>query len=499
MTTALLVLALLTAAPDAEAKGSPVILDFHAEWCGPCRQMQPELDELARKNYPIRSIDIDEDPDSAARYKVTEVPTFIVVDAKGRALARTKGYQPAGQLAALYQQVKAKSALPVSQSPAVEEPDESDEAAKPSKEGPNPDPWETVVRIRVHANNAIGFGSGTIIYSDEDQSVILTCAHIFHTDGVRNQPQPKQFPHRIEIDLFDGKLTGPRKQKVTPIGTVAGKALDYDFTSDVGLIVIRPGRKLPVSKVVPVTWQPRASMKMTTVGCSEGRDATAWSTQITRPSILAAQTVIRPGYDAIECFHAPKQGRSGGGLYTPDGYVAGVCDFADPHNNRGLYATPKAIYRMLDRNSLTVCYQPTKTKPGTQLAKGRGPARNAGAAGVLRAQNDDAEDPKVIPMPRPEIVGVRTPEPVAQDDEPAPARATKTRSTWRPAEEVASKRSGQASRDRVVERPVTTDLKIDPSTDVELLPPAPAADEEDEDGREPAKERSSRWRPVASR
>ena len=41
--------------------------------------------------------------------------------------------------------------------------------------------------------------------------------------------------------------------------------------------------------------------------------------------------------------HQPKEGRSGGGLYTTDGYVAGVCDFADPNEHVGLYAVPEAI------------------------------------------------------------------------------------------------------------------------------------------------------------
>ena len=70
-------------------------------------------------------------------------------------------------------------------------------------------------------------------------------------------------------------------------------------------------------------------MQVLTVGCSEGHDATAWHTEITKPRI---QNFLpgNPTYEAIECDVAPKQGRSGGGLFTDDGYIAGICNFAEP-------------------------------------------------------------------------------------------------------------------------------------------------------------------------
>ena len=49
------------------------------------------------------------------------------------------------------------------------------------------------------------------------------------------------------IDLFDGNLQGTQPAKVHFLESVEGKAVDYDFTRDVGLIRIRPGRRLPAS------------------------------------------------------------------------------------------------------------------------------------------------------------------------------------------------------------------------------------------------------------
>ena len=62
---------------------------------------------------------------------------------------------------------------------------------------------------------------------------------------------------------------------------------------------------------------------------------------------------------------APKQGRSGGGLFTTDGYVAGVCNFAEPRGDHGLYATPRSIYSLLDRNNLMALYAPVPARGGS--------------------------------------------------------------------------------------------------------------------------------------
>src|SRR5262249_58895144 len=91
----------------------------------------------------------------------------------------------------------------------------------------NPKPWETVVRIRIIGSRSTGFGSGTVISSTENESLILTCAHIFKIDGRKPVP-PKQFPRRIAIDLFDGKLKGTDPAQVHFVETVEGEAIDYD-------------------------------------------------------------------------------------------------------------------------------------------------------------------------------------------------------------------------------------------------------------------------------
>ena len=241
--------------------------------------------------------------------------------------------------------------------------------------------------------------------------MILTCAHLFKDTSLRQQYAPKRFPHKIAVHLFDGVLHGMKPAMVHPIESVVGEAVDYDFESDVGLIRIRPGRKLPSTPVVPSFWKPKEGMMMTTVGCSEGHNATAWTTYISNPNLKGAVGSHR--YEAIECQYAPKQGRSGGGLYTSDGYLAGVCDFAEPTRNHGLYASPQSIYQILDRNQLTLCYQPKARRDDTLVAD-RGPAPSPPPRTKLRAQSGPATTrpvkQKFIPLPDPEVVDGQIPD-----------------------------------------------------------------------------------------
>jgi len=68
---------------DAEALKSdvPVLIDFYADWCGPCRMVSPIVEQIAGEggDYKVGKIDVDRSPELAARYGVMSIPTLIVL------------------------------------------------------------------------------------------------------------------------------------------------------------------------------------------------------------------------------------------------------------------------------------------------------------------------------------------------------------------------------------------------------------------------------------
>ncbi len=86
----------LTTSTFDETVGSsavPVVVDFWAEWCGPCKMVAPILDEIADEHQgqmTIAKLNVDENPDIAMRYQVMSIPTMIVFSG-GEAVRRIVG------------------------------------------------------------------------------------------------------------------------------------------------------------------------------------------------------------------------------------------------------------------------------------------------------------------------------------------------------------------------------------------------------------------------
>ena len=80
----------------------PVLVDFNAGWCGPCRSMRPMLDELAENNgkYKIVSVDIDEEDELVEEYEVASIPCLVVFK-NGKETDRSIGLIPKDSIAAL--------------------------------------------------------------------------------------------------------------------------------------------------------------------------------------------------------------------------------------------------------------------------------------------------------------------------------------------------------------------------------------------------------------
>ena len=369
--TAVLALALL-----GSGQGETVLLDFCADWCIPCRQMDPVVRELTARGYPVRKINIDRDRALAAQYGVNRVPCFVML-VDGQVVDRVVGGTTFSRLERMCQLAQACTAGP--QAPSREPPappagsDQTFPAVRsdapfagphqrsatgpsvsqahtpvslagwrqgtPDARGPT-DPSgpsddrliAATVRLRIEDPNGHSCGSGTIIDARDGEALILTCGHIFRDS--RGQG-------RIDVDVFG------------PNGTerVRGRLLSYDIErQDLGLLTIPIRGSVVTARVAPPGYPLARHDRVVNVGCNNGEPPTARHSRITAIDRY-------DGAPNLEVAGMPVLGRSGGGLFSEAGLLIGVCFAADEEENKGLYSAVGAIREELDKAGLSFVYR----------------------------------------------------------------------------------------------------------------------------------------------
>jgi len=434
----LAILALLIQVSPLFAEQKPpeyngVLLDFSASWCGPCRQVAPIVEQMERQGLPVKKIDVDQQRTLANQFRVTGIPCFVLI-VNGQEVQRLSGYQSETTLRSLVARIPVKQAPPAqanqqmlyvegsgeknrtqppqyageptpqSQPSQVQTPQNDqdtkgkfhipflgkskparvnngeiqarakiDELKLPKLDRPSPMASSTRICVK-NRKNGSNLGSGTIISSEIGQTYILTCGHVFRDYESETSV--------IEVDFF----VDPKEAPVTFVG----KLVKSDLKADVGLISIPTDTPLPVSPIAPADFRIQTRDSVLSIGCAGGEVPTEQQLAVTRINRYS-------GPHNIECTGVPEQGRSGGGLFSPDGYVIGVCTAADKRDQRGIYAGYQAVHQLLSQVGLTHLYLNGKnTDLPTLAARGEKTSKSSRSEQLASRSSDSAEN---IPLP----------------------------------------------------------------------------------------------------
>lgn len=367
--------------------GETVLLDFYSDTCPPCRAMDPVVQQLASQGYPIRKINVQREPGLASRFGVRGIPCFVML-VDGREADRVVGATSKGRLEQMLAlgrpPASATAGAPMhpfaprsgstipqadSRTPAVPLPAEISDrsfaaapnlpAAPPVKmvsggastpTGQDPARFEAdliacTVRLRIEEATGHSCGSGTLVDARGGEALILTCGHLF---------RDSQGKGRIAVDLF-----APQ-----PVEGIPGELLHFDLEKDIALLRIRVTGPVRTARIAPPGYRIAKGARVVNVGCNNGDPPTVRYAHVT-----ALDKFLGPSN--IEVSGLPVQGRSGGGLFTADGLVIGVCNAAVPTDNEGMYAALDSIHAELDQANLAFVYRessPVAESGGTRPA-----------------------------------------------------------------------------------------------------------------------------------
>ncbi|MBP86262.1 MAG: hypothetical protein CMJ64_06045 [Planctomycetaceae bacterium] len=310
-------LALALSAPN-----DAVLLEFSAPWCGPCRSMQPTVERLAREGYTVQQIDVGQRADLAKQYRITGLPTFVMI-VEGREVDRVVGPSDYQRLRQLFPQ-RSVAESRVGATVRAQSPDGSQPSqAVASNLDPRALAVRATVRIRVDDPQGQSIGTGTIVDAYQHEALVLTCGHIFRESHGRGQ---------LHVDLFDGVTAR----------TVPATLISYDLDRDIGLVSLVPGKAVKPVRIATAGYRFHTGDDVFSVGCDHGE----------RPSLRESRITSIDRYlgpPNIEAAGEPTVGRSGGGLFSREGSLIGVCNHADPRDDEGIYASLPTIHWELDR------------------------------------------------------------------------------------------------------------------------------------------------------
>lgn len=440
----MLLMAMLDADTGATSPPEVELLDFTASYCQPCQQMLPILQRMQKDKFPVRQIDISEEPELARRFNVDRVPTLVLMvqgkeakrfigltdeaelrDQMNRAARRLAETRERTDVAAaeVPPNIISKSKTPepstIPDAAPTEAPAESRSSIKdvfrglmggnakatamqfPTLRAQSPEAAAAemdgllmaeaaTVRVKVagvsskDGKKIQDVGTGTIVYSAEGQAIILTCAHVFLDMSTKDA--------KIEIEVFEnGK---PLSYPATLIGG--------DHNSDLAFLKIQSTKIMPTVRLMATAPSVTRDQNLVSFGCNGGAD----------PTLLKTKIVDINRYNGpanLVCSVDPQSGRSGGGLFDVNGSLVGVCSCADRKLKEGLYMAHAPIMELVTLLKLTSIL-------ATPALTGGEDAASSFAALLEGGDGMNDEQPVPVTTPTETITAIDQPEFDATDD-----------------------------------------------------------------------------------
>ena len=352
-----------------------VLYYFTADWCGYCQQMKPAVGRLQQDGYPIQVVNRDQHPQMAEQMGVRGLPAFVLV-ANNQIVDKLEGATSYDRLVQMFRAAKPATSLapaPTAQAnigpanmaptsmggPAVArgqspegQPQNPAAAASPASSGADirAQAMQASVKLKITDADGFSYGSGTVVHTQGNEALVLTCAHLFR-DSQGKGP--------LEVITFQDSPEG------TP---VPGQLVTYDLERDVALVAIQTQSPIQPMQLASPTLTVEVGQPVFSVGCDHGGPRNLYETRINSINRYA-------GPDRLQAAGAPAVGRSGGGIFSLDGQLIGVCNFADDEANEGIYAALPTIHAVVQDAQLTNLFQ-NPASPAAQLASHTVPASN---------------------------------------------------------------------------------------------------------------------------
>ena len=342
----------------AENAGKTHLYFITNEGCAPCRQVEPGIEALKREGYPVTTVNYDANRQWASQHGVDRTPTVIMIS-NNKMVGRHAGLIDAGTLRKWFDVLGVRPG----QALADRKPDSRPVGTKqvlPESNVPSPNAGsylssssgvefstptmikgtamagnsqerralQATVRLKVEDPEGTSYATGTVIHSRQGECLVATCGHVFRDSR------------------GTGKITAEYGFESGSPKSAVGELISYDSNAlDIGLVAIKASEAIVPVRIANRQASIDRGRDIFSIGCDHGEN----------PTIRRSRIKNRAKYDQAikyDIYGRPVDGRSGGGLFTQEGELIGICNAAAVEVDEGIYTALDTIYWQLAKVNL---------------------------------------------------------------------------------------------------------------------------------------------------